>query len=377
MSGLKIHVYSADMGGCGRYRLLHAAAILKGQGHDITIHHPDKGMNISVKVDFETDDVIDVIAPEADVLVMQRIASRPHVQAIKILRERGYTVVLDLDDDMTRIPVKNKAYQALDPRNGTRMSWLNTSAAAEAATLVTVSTKALVDVYGHHGRVMILDNWVPERYLELSHQDRPLYGWAGSIESHPDDLPVVGNAARLLAQEGHHFFQVGPHQLEVTKQLELPVHRATGPVSMSLWASSVSLLGISWVPLVDTLFNAAKSRLKGLESNSVGVPYIASPRAEYVRMTAEGAGGLLASKPREWYKKTLQLLTDHSMRRELGQQGREWAATQTIEKHAWKVLEAWHYAYDIQHGKLRDVSTVDLAPRREGKVIRPAKEVTA
>lgn len=370
---LRINVYPADTGACGRYRLIHAALILRSQGHDIHIMDPNKPMGISVQVN-DDDEVIDVTSPEADILVMQRIASRPHVQAMKILRERGYTVVLDLDDDMSRIHPDNGAFTSLHPSKKERMSWHYTSQAADAATLVTVSTEALVKVYGRHGRAMVLDNWIPEKYLELSHQDSTRYGWPGSVESHPDDLLVCGNAAELLAREGHMFHQVGPYQDKVDLQLRLEKHIATGPLALKHFASGVSTLGVAWAPLTDTLFNASKSRLKILEANSVGVPYVASPRAEYARMTAQGGAGLLANKPKDWYRKTKQLLNDDALRLELSQQGRQFAATQTIEIHAEKVLQAWHYAYDIQHGKLRKVSTIDLADRREGRLVASVKD---
>ena len=375
---MKINVYAADLGGCGRYRLIHAAMVLKEQGHDIKVFDPNKPMDIAVNVDFATGEVLEVSEPDADILVMQRVTSAPHVQAMTMLRKKGYTVVLDLDDDMTRIHPGNAAFRELDPTRKRRMSWMNTSLAAQEATLVTVSTKALASVYGSHGRVQVVDNYIPARYLELAHTDNPTYGWPGSTESHPNDLPVVGNAARKLEEMGFPFYQVGPNQPMVDKQLGFTRHLATGPIKLSLWPASISLLGVAWAPLADTLFNASKSRLKILEANSVGVPYVASPRAEYVRMSADGGAGMLADTPKEWFRKTERLLTDHRLRQDLSLQARAYAATQTIEDHAWRTMDAWQRAYHIQHkgARILNASHIDLGAGRMVAAIPATKEET-
>lgn len=361
MQRLRINIYPADTGGCGRYRLIHAAMVLQEAGHDIHIMDPSKPMGISVHHN-DDDEAIDVKAPEADVLVMQRITSKPHVQAIELLRQKGYTVVLDLDDDLSRIHPGNGAFHNLLPSQRSRMGWQWAAKAAEAVSLVTVSTSQLAKAYGRHGRCVILDNYIPRRYLTLHHVDTPRYGWPGSIESHPDDLLAVGNAAQRLEREGFPFHQVGPHQKEVDAQLGLASHEASGPVALKFWASTIAQLGVAWAPLTDTLFNASKSRLKILEANAVGVPYVASPRAEYTRMTAAGGGGLLATKPKDWFRQTLRLLTDHAFRQEIGQQGRAYASTQTIEEHAGMWLEAWELAFKLQHGIVHAVTHIDMAP---------------
>jgi len=360
---LRIQVYPADKGGCGRYRLIHAALHLQEQGHNIQILDPDKPMDIQVMVD-ASENVVDVQAPDCDVIVLQRITSKPHVQAIDLLRARGYTVVMDVDDDLTCIHPSNKAFQVLQPGSGKRMGWHYNTMAADKVTMMTVSTRSLLGVYAKHGRGIVLDNYIPARYLELHHVDQDRYGWPGSLESHPDDLLVVGSAAQQLHADGYPFVQVGPYQEEVGRQLRLTEMRATGGQPLRLWAATISTLGVGWAPLSDTRFNQSKSRLKPLEMNAVGVPYVASPRAEYARMTAEGGAGLLANKPRDWYRQTKRLLTDHSLRRDMSAQAREYAATQTVEEHSWRWLEAWQHAYDLQNGKLTVKTIIDTRPGR-------------
>ena len=62
------------------------------------------------------------------------------------------------------------------------------------------------------------------------------------------------------------------------------------------YTSSVAELGVGLVPLLDSAFNRAKSWLKGLEYAALGVPFVASPTPEYVKLAGLGAG-LLADDP--------------------------------------------------------------------------------
>jgi hypothetical protein len=322
---------------------------LQETGHDITIHDPDKPMPIKV---FATTDstVTKVDGPEADVLVFQRVTNLVHAQAIPLLRQAGYAVVMDADDDFTCIHPHNKAFNSLHPRSRTPHSWEYNRVAASGVTLMTVSTDALVNVYGRPGRCVVLDNYIPAVYLTMGHVDSPTFGWPGSVETHPDDLLVTGFAAQRLEQEGYNFLQAGPYEEEVARQLGLTRMKATGACEMRYWASTVARLGVGWAPLTDTRFNRSKSRLKCLEMNAVHVPYVASPLPEYARMTAAGGGGILAEKPKQWYRYTKDLITNPALRRELGEKGHTYASTQTAEQHAWRWMEAWQYAYDIEHG---------------------------
>ena len=78
---MKIYVYPGDLTGCGHFRLIWPAEVLKAEGYDIEIVPPNdrKDVNIQWHNDSVTGEpVIDeAYCPEdADVLVMQRITHR-------------------------------------------------------------------------------------------------------------------------------------------------------------------------------------------------------------------------------------------------------------------------------------------------------------
>jgi hypothetical protein len=77
------------------------------------------------------------------------------------------------------------------------------------ATLVTVSTPALLPVYAAHGRGQVLYNYLPSLYDGLPRTDSDVIGWPGSYHSHPNDPEVVGGAIARLVGEGARFVMRG------------------------------------------------------------------------------------------------------------------------------------------------------------------------
>jgi glycosyltransferase involved in cell wall biosynthesis len=73
----------------------------------------------------------------------------------------------------------------------------------------------------------------------------------------------------------------------------------------------------------DLPFAEAKSAVKYLESGLMGVPTIASPRGDFVRVIESGVNGLLADGPEAWREALAQLVESPSLRREIGRRARD------------------------------------------------------
>lgn len=356
----------ADTAGCGYYRLIWAAEHLQSLGYDIEIEYPktakenNNGKPTGLEVHFRGDvrddpnaEIIDVKVPgDADVLVMQRLSHNWHSKVIEILRSKGVAMVIDMDDDLSNIHPDNKAFINYHPKNpNTPFSWKNVEQACKTATLVTVSTHQLLGVYARHGRGQVIDNYVPERYLRIMVDQEKVFGWPGTTDSHPNDLQVTGGAVQQLIEDGYNFRVIGPitGAKNALRLKDQPPH--TGIVALVNWTLEIAKLQIMLAPLAPTAFNTGKSRLKLIEAASVGVPWVGSPRAEYRRFHKESGSGLLVDSRKEWYKAIKQLMDDASLRQELGEKGRQYMQSQTVEKNAWRLWEAWERALKIQrHG---------------------------
>ena len=364
---MKVYVYPADTAGCGYYRLIWPSMTLQRQGHndDLVLVHPDNNQKFSGG---KTEDgrLVTVSAPkDADVIVFQRVSSATIVDAIKILRSHGVAVVVDIDDDLHAIHNRHPAFHVLNPNTGGRVAeynWEHAKRACEEASFVTVSTPALLKRYAVHGRGAVIYNCVPEVYFKIDQpKDLPYtIGWPGSLHSHPDDPYVCGPAMGRLQRAGHRFKIIGTARgtREAFMLNAEPV--APGPVPLGAYPHALSRLSVGICPLSDTRFNEGKSWLKMLELSAVGVPVIASPRAEYRRMHDMGVG-LLADTPRNWYRHALELMTNEARRTELGEAGRDAVRHLTIEANAWRWWEAWSEALAFERSQTAVRSVSDLA----------------
>jgi hypothetical protein len=353
---VRVAAYAADRWGCGHFRIIWCGEMLAAAGHDVTVVRGGERMRLVM----DGDTVRDVLIDGVDVVVMQRVTHAYMAQVVGVLRSKGVAVVVDIDDDLSSIHPSNPAWAMHHPGNeGKRLaggqvhrhSWRNLAAACRDATLVTVSTPALLDVYARHGRGHVLPNYLPDMYYGIPRTDSDTIGWPGSFHSHPNDPEVVGGAVARLVDEGASFVMRGDPS-GAGKALGLAADPPGGAVPIEEWPRAVAELGIGIAPLADTRFNAAKSWLKPLEMSAAGVPWVASPRAEYARLHKMGAG-VLADRPRTWYRELKRLRESAALRAELSEAGRVVAERLRLSQHAWRWQEAWARAYEMQQATPR------------------------
>lgn len=350
---MKVYVLPADSHGCGHYRLIWPSNILQQRGYDVVVMPPNMrggGFEARSVRTPQGEMLTGVQIPEdADAIVIQRPAHPLQPQMINILRQNGIAVIVDMDDDMSTIHPHNSAFTMYRERSDTPFSHKWALESCKIASLVTCTTPALLKRYAPHGRGVILDNYVPGGFLGLPRPVTEAFGWAGTISSHPNDLQVTAPAVQRLIDAGYKFAGVGsPKGIKSALRLrEEPYF--TGTVGIGVWAETIAAtMDVGMIPLAPTSFNTAKSRLKGIEMSSVGVPWVASPRDEYRRLAKESGGGLLADKPKEWFSQIKRLMDEPNLRQDLAAAGREYMKTQTYEANAWRWWEAWEKAVQTE-----------------------------
>lgn len=349
---MKVHVYPSDAFGCGSFRMRWPGEACTSAGHDVHVVAPH---NRRLRAVVKENKVVDVLDVDADVVVLQRVTHAYMAQAVGVMRAKGITVVVDVDDDLSSIHPSNPAWAVHRPGAGLH-SWHNLALACRNASLVTVSTPALLDVYARHGRGHVLPNYLPDMYYGLPRTDSDVVGWPGSFHSHPNDPEVVGGAVARLVDEGAQFVMRGD-ATGAGRAFGLARDPVGGAVAIEEWPRAVASLGVGIAPLADTKFNAAKSWLKPLEMSACGVPWVASPRAEYRRLHELGAG-VLADRPRTWYRELKRLRESAAMRQELSETGRAVAERLRLSQHAWRWMDAWERAYEVQQATPRTAVAV-------------------
>lgn len=343
-----IYVLPADLYGCGWYRLLHSSRVLVQQGHDVRVIPPNDRRGIRGTTD-DQGNLVDIEAPaDADVMVFQRVTHRQIADGFPILRRRGIAVVIDIDDDLDRIDPRNPAWSALHPKISGKHSWVTAGHACANATMVTVSTPALLKRYAPHGNGVVLPNFIPAEYLSIPRHDTPVFGWGGSLHSHPGDLQVMGDAPARLMREGGLMRVVGPPD-GIRNALGLPFEPdSTGALPIDRWALGLSTLGVGMTPLADTVFNDSKSRLKFIEKASLGIPVVFTPKPDYLALHKETGVGVPASKPKDWYRELKRFVEDATLRAQESVRVRQAVAHLTYEHQAWRWMQVWEDALKRQ-----------------------------
>lgn len=348
---MRVMVYPADRGGCGHYRLIWPGTALANQGADVEVVWPDDGPDTHLLAEFH--DLAGEPTPfkvqdiDADVVVLQRPLEKYLSMLIPLIQKQGIKVVVELDDLFHAINPRNKAWAATHPQRSPKrnINWLE--AAIRAADLVTVSTTKLRDFYGKwNSNIVVIRNVVPEHYLTIEREpnDVPVVGWSGVLDTHPDDLQVVGPAvAKAVRRTGAQVAVVGDGR-GFNRVLGLGHHgtRVSGWVPLVKYPQAMSQIDVGIVPLEMSEFNHAKSWLKGLEFASLGVPFVATPTDEYHKLFSWGIGEV-ASNPQQWLGCLMDRLTDKAFRECEGEQTRDWVRTQglTVEAQCNLWWDAW------------------------------------
>jgi glycosyltransferase involved in cell wall biosynthesis len=347
---MTVRIYPADDQACGHYRLIWPAESLQKQGFHLELNRPNTNGSLSIEV--KGDEVTQVRIPDdTDVVVLQRVTHSYFAQLVPLLRSRGIAVVVDVDDDLRRIHPSHAAYAGLHPRQSHRtgQSWQHLVSACKAATLVTATTPALLDTYAPSGRGHLLPNYLAEHsYVTGRSKLEPvrLIGWPATLSSHPHDPDVTcGAIRRVLERTPDAELQVVGDPGPAAVAFAVPTDRVTGAPMTTLlnYPRLLADLDIGIAPLAPTVFSAAKSWLKPLELAAAGVPWVGSPSPEYRALHDLGCG-LLATRPKDWYRQLARLIDSRSLRVELAAAGRKVAASLHLEDHAWKWAEAWDRA---------------------------------
>lgn len=281
----------------------------------------------------------------ADVVNIHRPTTRHMFEALQILQSKGVAIVVDVDDDLQAIPRGIDVWDQAQPHQNEDENWGWVLKATQMADMVTVSTPALADRYGRHGRVAVIENCVAPDWLDTTpaKHETPVVGWAGSSVHHPYDLEEAGSeVVDAVRRHGARFHTVGQGQ-SLLRFGFTPDDDATWEpwVALDRYPSTISQFDLGLVPLADSQFTRAKSWLKGLELAALGVPFIASDRPEYRRLGA----GLLAKRKLDWRRHLDRLLGSPDEREELAGRGREIAARWTVDKHAHRWMEAWEQGW--------------------------------
>ncbi|MEK7630444.1 MAG: glycosyltransferase [Patescibacteria group bacterium] len=170
--------------------------------------------------------------------------------------------------------------------------------------------------------------------LHVEHQQRQVatIGWVGTGKGHFQDghFHMIRSALDMLAREScfrlviigsqNHqplkdYFRDAAFEVVFADELDWSDSSAV-PAAIHEYQFDVGLM-----PTKDTPFNCAKCAFKAIEYMACGVPVVASPVGENVRVVEDGVTGFHARTDAQWHDTIIKLLSDKELRMRMGQAG--------------------------------------------------------
>lgn len=353
---MRIAVLPADTGACGHSRLIWPADTVRTvrPEWDVRVYDPR-----TVRIDRANQTVHGLDVDGLDVLVTQRVGTRAVADLCTWVRARGAAVVMDMDDAMWCLDPDNTSYAGWNgERGGPGAHWERIDRVAAAADMVTVTTTALAQRYGRHGRVAVLPNRIPRMALGASKPGRrgnpPVAGWAGLLATHPHDPKAIGDALKLAVSRGLVQAGVMGDAYRTAKMWGTKVTAfRTANLGMDYYRH-IAMFDIGLVPLdlegSSAEFNAAKSSLKALEYAATGSAVIASPSPANVEFARE-VPIRLAATPGEWLEHLTDLADEGARAAQVS------AQTAALAAYGWAVqdraedwAQVWEHAAQNRKG---------------------------
>lgn len=253
-------------------------------------------------------------------LIMQRYMDSRTTELVKRSRRYGQRVINDVDDWFWGISEQNAAANFVDPLKSPNSNVDHYRKTLESSDVVTASTPFLVEQFSNWGiPTLLIENSVSSfMFSTRRHREgRPIVGWTGSTAHRSGDLPIlkpVFSAVSSLVS----FHHTGYHSSHPSFGDETGIEKdllSTLPLLAPHEYPRGFVFDIGVVPLADVPFNDAKSWIKGIEYAAAGIPFIASPSREYVRLFKEYGIGRLAYDTADWISH-IEELSDPQLRAE-------------------------------------------------------------
>lgn len=306
------------MGGAGWIRLGQWARL--SNNHVVVGGLMNNGSTLGVQL---ADQQVHIDVPA---MIMQRYMDSRTTELVRRARRYGQRVINDLDDWFWGISEKNSAAKFVDPDENPNSNVDHYRRTLESSDLVTVSTPFLAEQIAEWGvPVRIIENRVSSfMFHQRKHKaGRPIVGWVGSTAHRSGDLTVLKDfypgISSLVSFHHTGFHPYHPDfcdEVGISKDLV-----STLPMLSPFEYPHGFQFDIGVVPLVDIPFNHAKSWIKGLEYAAAGIPFIASPLPEYLRLQSQYGIGRIAYDSSDWVAH-IEELSDPVVRAEEGSRQR-------------------------------------------------------
>ncbi len=253
------------------------------------------------------------------VFLQKRLLSRAE---LFVLRRAAKRLVYDLDD---AVFLSDRG--SLDGRRARRFQ-----AMTHAADHVVCGNKYLADFAGEYtSRVNVIPTCIdtevfhPRLKPERTGDKRFVIGWTGSTSTNRYLNELFPILAKFRDRAELKFLSDSETKLDYTTLNGLPVTFV--PWSPDVEVSETATFDVGLMPLPDDPWTRGKCGFKALQYMGLGIPAVCSPVGVNCEIVTHGETGVLARTPADWEAALQRLLENPSLRKHLGEAGR-----QTVEE---------------------------------------------
>lgn len=237
----------------------------------------------------------------------------------------GVKLVFDFDDSiwLANISAENQKFSFLK-------NPLKTNTLIRLSDMTTVGNKylkAYADQYGDHVVVLPTTINMKDYQLEksLNKEGQVCIGWTGSPTTIPH-FELIEDV--LLALKEKYKDQVYYKVIGDPNYTNEKLGVQGMPWSSETEALDLSELDIGIMPLENDEWSQGKCACKGLQYMALGIPAVLSPVGINSDIITPNENGFLAETKEEWLDVLSQLIDDLSLRKRIGEKGRE-----TVQNH--------------------------------------------
>ncbi len=147
----------------------------------------------------------------------------------------------------------------------------------------------------------------------------PVVGWLGSRTTSRYLMPLLPVFERLARDHDFVLKIVGAGRTWRAEGVKL----VQKPYDLRSDVAEFQDMDIGIYPLIDEPWSWGKAGLKAVQYMAVGIPTVASPVGSVTEILRDGECGFFARTEEDWIDRLARLLTDESLRRRMGEQGRK------------------------------------------------------
>lgn len=191
------------------------------------------------------------------------------------------------------------------------------------------STRALQSIYlkrKKDGFSFVLPNGIPRKLEDLNNlklnrnfNNKVKIFYGSGTKTHNNDFELIRKPLLKILKNYNnvHLYVLGELILDSSyNDYKDRVHKIPILSSDSYYAE-MSKYDIALMPLVDNIFNKAKSNIKYIEASVMHLPSISSKLDEFTGVITSGLNGYTASTNEEWYKCLEKLIIDKEHRTDI------------------------------------------------------------